>query len=262
MNFGAHLAEGLRPLVDIVYPPRCPLCGVAVAEQGGLCSACWGALEFPGEPCCTTCQRPMNARSRAEHAQCSVCAAHPPLHRRVTAATLYNDTSRQLVLNLKHGHRLALAGLMGRLMAARLDDPEPGESLPLLIPVPLHRWRLWSRGFNQAALLARVIARAGKGEVLVDALVRRHRTPSLGGLGREARERVMAGAISAAPGRMRGIRGREVILVDDVLTSGATTRACVAALLKAGAASVEIACFARVAQGLDNSSAESQRPGP
>lgn len=246
MNLGLHLAEGLRPLVDMVYPPRCPLCGLAVAEQGGLCTDCWGALAFPGEPCCTTCQRPLNARSQAAAAQCMTCAEHPPLHSRIVAATLYNDTSRQLVLNLKHGRKIALAGLMGRLMAARLDDPAPGEQPPLLVPVPLHRWRLWNRGFNQAALLARTIARAGKGEVLVDALVRRRRTPSLGGLGREARERVLAGAISAAPGRAAAIRGRQVVLVDDVLTSGATTRACVVALREAGAQRVAIACFARV----------------
>lgn len=251
MNLRPHLAEGLKPLVDIVYPPRCPLCGIAVAEQGGLCGDCWGQLEFPGEPCCTTCQRPMTAHAQARTAQCSACAEHPPLHSRVVAATIYNDTSRQLVLNLKHGHKIALAGLMGRLMAARLDDPAPGELAPLVVPVPLHRWRLWNRGFNQAALLAREIARAGKGELLVDALLRRRRTPSLGGLGREARERVLGGAIAVSLQRRRAIRGRRVVLVDDVLTSGATTRACVTALLDGAAASVEIVCFARVAQGAD-----------
>ena len=235
--------------MDFVYPPRCPLCGGGVADQGGLCAACWGALEFPGEPCCATCQRPMSAAVHARSPVCAVCTEHPPLHTQVHAATLYNEPSRQLVINLKHGHKIALAGLMGRLMATRLSDPLAGEAAPLLVPVPLHRWRLWSRGFNQAALLAQVIAKSGKGELLVDALVRRRRTPSLGGLGREARERALAGAIIAARRRLAMLRGRRVILVDDVLTSGATTRVCVAALLDAGASSVEIACFARVVEG-------------
>ena len=247
MDFGSHLAEAFRPLVDFIYPPRCPLCGVAVARQGGLCADCWGALAFPGEPCCSTCQQPMKPAARARSPQCDTCAEHPPLHARVTAATLYNDASRQLVLNLKHGHKIALARLMGRMMAARLGDGAPGEARPLLVPVPLHRWRLWDRGFNQAALLAGEMAKAGSGELLVDGLVRIRRTPSLGGLGRDAREAALAGAITVPRRRAAMIRARRVILVDDVLTSGATSKACVAALIGAGAARVEIACFARVA---------------
>jgi ComF family protein len=242
----SHLAGVFRPLVDFIYPPRCPLCGAAVARQDGLCADCWGALAFPGEPCCTTCQQPMKPASQARSLQCGACAEHPPLHARVSAATLYNDTSRQLVLNLKHGHKIALAGLMGRMMAARLGDAAAGEALPLLVPVPLHRWRLWDRGFNQAALLAGEMAKAGSGELLVDGLVRVRRTPSLGGLGRGAREAALAGAITVPRRRAAMIRARRVILVDDVLTSGATSTACVAALIGAGAARVEIACFARV----------------
>lgn len=223
MHFGSHLAEGLKPLVDFVYPPRCPLCGAALARQGGLCADCWGTLAFSEEP--------------AENA-----GVMP-----VMAATLYNDTSRQLVLNLKHGRKIALAGLMGRLMAARLPDPLPDLPVPLLIPVPLHCWRLWHRGFNQAALLARELAQAGKGELLVDGLVRQTRTPSLGGLGRAARAAALAGAITVSPRHAARIAGRAVVVVDDVLTSGATTQACVRALDAAGAASIVIVCFARVA---------------
>lgn len=245
MRMGGHLAEGLRPLADLVYPPRCPLCGEAVAVQGGLCATCWGELAFPGEPGCPSCQQSVSA-ARAD-APCRLCREHPPLHAGVFAATLYNEASRKLVLQLKHGRRIALAGLMGRLMATRLPPPPADSPPPLLVPVPLHRWRLWQRGFNQAVLLAREIARQGKGEVVVDALARRRRTPSLGGLGRGERERALAGAIAVSPQRAAQIRGRAVILVDDVLTSGATSRACVAALLAAGAESVRIACFARVA---------------
>lgn len=164
----------------------------------------------------------------------------------VYAATFYNDISRQLVLAYKHGGRIALSRLLGRLIAARVPDPAPGRPPPLLVPVPLHRWRLWSRGFNQAALLAQELARQGKGEVKVAALVRHRRTPSLGELGRDARERALSGAIGLAKGKPDMLKGRDVVLVDDVLTSGATSRACIAAIAAAQPASIALACFARV----------------
>lgn len=164
----------------------------------------------------------------------------------VYAATYYNETSRKLVLAYKHGGRIALAGLLARLIAARLPEPDAGRRPPLLVPVPLHRWRLWSRGFNQAALLAQELERKGKGEAAVTALVRFRRTPNLGRLGRDARERVLIGAIRLSSGAASRIRGRDVVLVDDVLTSGATCRACLAAIAPASPSSVTVACFARV----------------
>ena len=155
---------------------------------------------------------------------------------------------------------VALAPLLARLMAARIPSLE--EETVLLVPVPLNRWRIWSRGFNQAALLARELAKLGQGELLVDALVRRRRTPSLGGLGREEREKALAGAISVSAKRRNAFAGRDVILVDDVLTSGATSDACVNALLDGGARTVRIACFARVidGQGMSASLLKSETP--
>ena len=131
--------------------------------------------------------------------------------------------------------------MLARMIAARLPAPDPEA---LLVPVPLHRWRLWKRGYNQAALLARELEKLGHGKLSLDLLARRKATPPLGGLDRKARARVLSGAIVAlTPDK---VKGRDVILVDDVLTSGATTSACVTALHKAGARSVRIACFARV----------------
>ncbi|TAD86174.1 MAG: ComF family protein, partial [Sphingomonadales bacterium] len=173
----AQFARHLVPVVDLVYPPRCPACGAGLASQVGLCVACWSALEVPP--------------------QIETTGHAIPIY----AATYYNETSRALVLSYKHGGRIALSRLLARLIAARLPDPVAGRAPPVLVPVPLHRWRLWQRGFNQAALLARELARLGKGEVEVAALVRHRRTPQLGGLGREARDSALAGAIRLQPGR-------------------------------------------------------------
>ncbi len=190
-----------------------------------------------------TCQRPLEAAS-APGLVCAPCLAQPPRHSGIAAGTLYNDTSRRLILALKYGHRIALAPLLARMIAARLP-PEVGPGW-LIVPVPLHRWRLWSRGFNQSALLGRELAASSGAELVVDGLVRLKRTPTLGGLGRTARARALAGAIGVNPRHAARWPAAKVLLVDDVLTSGATSNACVSALKRAGAQDVTIACFARV----------------
>jgi len=225
MALVAQLVRGIQPVVDLVYPPRCPACGIAIADQQGLCAECWSTLDIP-------------------EGTAGEGAAVP-----VFAATFYNDTSRKLVLAYKHGGRIALSRLLARLIAARLPDAGTSAAPPLLVPVPLHRWRLWHRGFNQAALLARELSALGKGEALVDGLIRRKRTPSLGGLGREAREAALTGAIIVNPARAAMLAGRDVVLIDDVFTSGATSRACLAALGQARPARMAVACFARVEAG-------------
>ncbi len=236
------LAQTLAPVIDLVFPPRCPLCGEGLLAQSGLCAACWSGLTIPGEPACTSCQRPF-AGGIAEGSVCAPCLAYPPRHDGVAAGTLYNDTSRRLVLAFKHGRRIALAPMMARLISARMAAID--ESW-LIVPVPLHRWRLWRRGFNQAALLATEVARLKGARVEVDALLRRKATPILGGLNRKARARALAGAIAINPRRANLLRGAKVVLVDDVLTSGATSGACVRVLRRAGAEKVVVACFARV----------------
>jgi ComF family protein len=238
------LARTLAPLVDFVFPPRCPLCGEGLSAQAGLCAACWSELVIPGEPSCALCQRPFGdslSGAAGDGAICAPCLAVPPRHDGIAAGTLYNDVSRRLVLAFKHGGRIALGPMMARLMAARLPFVELDW---LVVPVPLHRWRLWRRGFNQAAVLASAIARQRGAKLSVDALVRSRQTPVLGGLG--AKARALSGAIAANPRRRAALRGAKVVLVDDVLTSGATSKACVSALKRAGAEKVVIACFARV----------------
>lgn len=236
------LVTALEPVLDFVFPPRCPSCGAGVGRQGGLCAECWAGLAIPAEPWCAACQRPFGDSGPDEGGICAPCLAHPPRHAGIFAATLYTPVSRKLVLAFKHGRRIALAPMLARLIAARV--PDDGERL--IVPVPLHRWRLWSRGYNQAALLGRELEALGKGRMLVDALERRKRTPSLGGLGARARRRALAGAIVVRESARGELKGCDILLVDDVLTSGATTDACARALRQAGARSVRIACFARV----------------
>ena len=236
------LRQALAPVIDLVYPPRCPLCGAGLATQEGLCGACWAELAIPGEPACATCQRPFG-RGIPDGSICAPCLANPPRHDGIAAGTLYNEASRKLVLAFKHGRRIALARLLAGLVAARLP---PLEGEWLAVPVPLHRRRLWQRGFNQSALLAIELSKRSGAGVLVDGLVRRRPTPTLGGLGRKARARALAGAIAVNPRRAPELKGAQVLLVDDVMTSGATSDACVSALKRAGAQRVVVACFARV----------------
>ena len=236
------LRQAVAPLVDLVYPPRCPLCGEGLAAQGGLCPACWQELAIPGKPACALCQRPFGDGAAAGTV-CAPCLADPPRHDGIAAGTLYNDASRKLVLAFKHGRRIALANLLARLVAARLPQLE-GEWLA--VPVPLHRRRLWQRGFNQSALLAGELCKLSGAELLVDGLLRRKPTPVLGGLGRKARARALSGAIAANPRRASRLKGAQVLLIDDVMTSGATSAACVSALKRGGAEKVVVACFARV----------------
>ena len=243
MSTSRTLARSIAPLVDFIYPPRCPACGDALGEQGGLCTACWHDLAIPGDPACAKCQRPFGDNGPQEGAICAPCLANPPSHDGIAAGTLYGETSRKLILAFKHGRRIALAPMLAKLIAARLPD---GVTNFVIVPVPLHRRRLWQRGYNQAALLGRELEKLGRGTLLVDALVRTRPTPALGGLGAKARRKMLSGAIGVRERAMPLIAGKDILLVDDVLTSGATSAACTRVLKRAGAGSVRIACFARV----------------
>ncbi|MBU6268854.1 MAG: ComF family protein [Sphingomonadales bacterium] len=235
-------SQAFEGLVDLVFPPRCPSCGAGVLQHGRLCADCWTGLVIPGKPACKLCQRPFPFEL-PEGAICAPCMADLPRHNGIAAATLYNPSSRALVLAFKHQRRIALAPLLAGLIVPHLP---PLDSHWLLVPVPLHRWRLWKRGYNQSALLAHALAGRTGATVVVDGLIRRRHTPSLAGKGRVARARIMAGVIAANPARRARLKGASVVLVDDVLTSGATSNACIAALKRAGARRVVIACVARV----------------
>lgn len=204
-----------------------------------FCADCWDGLRFLGEPWCAACCRPFEV-DRGD-SLCGACLADPPVHDGVRAAVAYGDVARTVVLKLKYGRRLAyadtLAGLMARLM------PEDAD---VLIPVPLHRWRLWSRGFNQAQLIAQGLARRVDVPAALDLLVRSRGGGSLRGRGRKARAKSVKGAFALTPHAAGALAGRHVVLVDDVHTSGATAAACARILKRGGADRVTLLCWARV----------------
>lgn len=193
-----------------------------------------------GPPWCASCALPFEF-DRGEGAQCAACQADPPRHSGVRASVSYGDVTRRLALALKYGGRMGHAETMARLMARLMP-----EDVDLLVPVPLHRWRLWSRGFNQALLIAQALERIVGIRAAPDMLVRTRSTPSLRGLGRRQRAKAVRGAFAVPPHRRAAIAGRAVVLVDDVHTTGSTADACTRALLSAGATKVTILCWARV----------------
>ena len=218
------LAAALHRAVSLALPPRCPGCGVPVGEDHRFCAACWRGLRFVGPPWCAACNTPF-AYDRGDKTWCAACLADPPRHAGVRAAVAYGAVARRLALRLKYGRRTGLATTMARSMARHLPA-----NADLLVPVPLHRWRLWARGYNQAALIATSLGRVTGLPVERYALIRTRRTVPLRGMGPRERSRTVRGAFAVTTAE--AIRGRSVVLVDDVYTSGATADACTRMLLR------------------------------
>lgn len=225
-------------MLDFALPPRCAGCGDIIDEVGAFCAPCWGQMEWLGNSGCDRCGMPL---SGTELEICGRCLADPPKLDRIRAAVAYDDLPRSLALKLKYGRKVALARVMARYMAPLRGCW--GEEA-LLVPVPLHRWRLWGRGFNQSALVARELSRLWNLPVGNTVLRRPKRTRPLKGLNHSQRRKAVAGAFEAAS--EIALKGRTVILVDDVLTSGSTAEACARALRRAGASRIDLICWARV----------------
>lgn len=240
------LATGrLTVLLDLILPPHCAACDQPVDRHGLLCASCFAAIGLITEPCCRRCGVPFaTARQAGVGGLCPACLAAPPVFAQARAALRYDTAARRLILPFKHADRTELAGLlaaqMARAGAALLSSAD------LLVPVPVHRARLFRRRYNQAALLARSLARLAQRPMLPDVLRRVRGTAPLGDKSAEQRAAELTGAVELRRRRAGRIAGRRVLLIDDVMTSGATANACAVALLAAGAAAVDVLAAARV----------------
>jgi ComF family protein len=228
-----------RAIVDGVLPPRCLACGATVGEPDALCGQCWAAMTFFAPPWCAGCGLPF-PYPISDGALCPDCARGQASWHRARAVLRYDKHSRRLVLGLKYD-RTDLARALGTWM--RRAGAEVLDGADLLLPVPLHWTRLLARRYNQASLLAHAIHAAGGPPVAPDWLVRRRRTPSQGRLGPLARARNVRGAFALRPGR--SVKGKRVVIVDDVLTTGATVEECARVLRRGGAAFVGVLTLAR-----------------
>jgi ComF family protein len=238
------LRRAAAGLGSLIWPQRSLITHRELAGPGALEPDLWSKLQFLSEPLCARCGTPFEIA--VEPGQlCGACLAHPPAYDRARAALVYGDVSRDLVLGLKYqGRRDGLAVLAGWMAAA---GAELLEGADLIVPVPLHYLRLVRRGFNQSGWLAAALARRTGVRLSVDALKRVRATPVQGHLSPDARRRNVQGAFRLRRGRVKLVKGARVVLVDDVLTTGATAEACARTLKRAGAACVEVVALARVA---------------
>ena len=235
----AHLP---RLALDIALPTLCVSCREPVDGEG-VCAACWAKLSFIAPPFCPRLGIPFVYDPGPELLSMEAIA-NPPAYQRARAAVRYDDVARTLVHSLKYQDRTDLAPAMGRWMARA--GQELLDEADVLVPVPLHWRRGWSRRYNQSGALARVISRQSGVKLASEALRRIRATEQQIGLSRPQRASNVQGAFKVAPERSADIQGRRVVLIDDVLTSGATTDACARALLRAKAAQVDVLVFARV----------------
>jgi ComF family protein len=246
----ARLRGGVRRasarLLDALLPPRCLACDSEVSAQGALCADCFGALSPITPPHCACCGVPFAhaGQAEAEGGLCPRCRARPPVFLSARAALRYDAGSKRLILPFKHGDRTDLAWPLARQMARA--GAELLARADLIAPVPAHWRRLVARRYDQAALLARALGTLSGRPVALGLLRRRRRTPPLADRGAAERAAVVEGAFALSSRGRAVVAGRHVLLVDDVVTSGATAEACARLLLEAGARAVEVLAAARV----------------
>lgn len=237
--------------LDMILPPRCLVTGVEVDGPGMMSPSVWRQLTFISHPYCACCGLPFaldlsadGITPGAEHLRCVPCLDDPPPFAHARSVLRYDDVSRDVILAFKHGDRTeavrTFAPWMARAGAELLREADG------LVPVPLHRWRLLRRRYNQAALMAHALSRLCLKPVYPDALLRTRATPPQGHLTPRERDENVRGVFAPSARREGTIAGKRLVLIDDVYTSGATVKACTRALLKAGARAVDVLTLARV----------------
>jgi ComF family protein len=246
-RLGKGALAAWRSVLGLLYPPTCIACQAATGEPHALCAACWSGIRFIERPFCERLGTPF-AVDLGQPLLSPAAMADPPVFERARAVAEYDGTASLLVHRLKYNDRPELARALGAMMARA--GAELLREADVIVPVPLHRWRLWRRRFNQAMALSRVVA--GRSGVPCDPflLARVKRTRRQVGLTKAQRQDNLQGAFRVPPDARARLKGRRVLLVDDVLTTGATANAASRALLRGGAASVDVLAFARVVQEL------------
>jgi ComF family protein len=230
----------LRYVADLFLPPVCIRCHAPISAHGVLCGACWQGINFIMPPLCSRLGLPLPYTSGEDIQLSSMALRHPPVYGRARAAARFDGVMRDLVHGLKYADRHEAVNLFGRMLCSA--GTELLREADMLMPVPLHRVRLWKRRFNQAAILAGRVSAATGLPLELSALRRIRRTTSQVGLSRNQRRGNVADAFAVAPTAAARIRGKRILLVDDVITTGATLGACARVLKGAGA--VEVDCLA------------------
>lgn len=230
-------------MCDHLWPPMCAACDEPVQGSGGMCADCWDAVTFLGAPQCHACGVPFPF-DPGTGALCAACTRARPPYDRARAAFLYDDASRSMILAFKHADRTdlvpSLVTWLARPAAPLVRDAD------VVAPVPLHWGRLLRRRYNQSALLSNALARRTGVQAVPDLLIRKRRTGTQGRKSWSARKRNVQGAFRVRPRHVHALRDKRVLLVDDVMTTGATVEACAHALLRAGAGAVDVITIARV----------------
>ena len=238
-----------KTALDAVFPPGCVNCSEPIDSPGNLCGRCWPEMTYISAPFCDICGYPFEYHA-GDGMICAACLKRPPAYSKARAVLKYDEASRDMILGNKHSDQTNRAPSFAQWMH------RAGQSLiggcDMICPVPLHRQRLIQRRFNQSAMLARELSKLSDKPAILDLLIRKHHTRTQGGLSARARFRNVRGAFEINPARISQLKGARILLIDDVLTTGATVEACSKCLLDAGALNVDVLTFSRVVRAANN----------